>query len=53
VPAHRRLDWGFGAAAHLRPTRTDWVRAAAWTARNVIALALAAAFRRISLTSRL
>jgi hypothetical protein len=45
VPAHRRLEAGFDAAAHRRLTRTNWVRAAAWTARSVIALALAAAFR--------
>jgi len=45
VPAHRRLEAGFDAAAHLRLTRTNWVRTAAWTARSVIALALAAAFR--------
>jgi hypothetical protein len=45
VPAHRRLEAGFDAAAHVRLTRTNWVRAAAWTARSVVALALAAAFR--------
>ena len=45
VPAHRRLEAGFDAAAHRRLTRTNWVRAAAWTARSVIALALLAAFR--------
>jgi ABC-type bacteriocin/lantibiotic exporter with double-glycine peptidase domain len=45
VPAHRRLEAGFDAAAHRRLTRTNWVRAAAWTVRSVIALALAAAFR--------
>ncbi len=44
VPAHRRLEAGFDAAAHLRLTRTNWVRTAAWTARSVIALALAAAW---------
>jgi hypothetical protein len=43
VPAHRRLEAGFDAAAHQRLTRTNWVRTAAWTARSVIALALAAA----------
>jgi hypothetical protein len=40
VPAHRRLDAGFDAAAHRRLTRTNWVRAAAWTARSAVALAL-------------
>ena len=44
VPAHRRLEAGFDAAAHVRLTRTNWVRTAAWTARSVIALALAGAF---------
>ena len=44
VPAHRRLEARFDAPAHARLTRTNWVRAAAWTARSVIALALAAAF---------
>ena len=44
VPAHRRLEARFDAAVHARLTRTNWVRAAAWTARRVIALALAAAF---------
>jgi hypothetical protein len=33
------------AAAHVRLTRTNRVRAAAWTARGGGALALAAAFR--------
>jgi hypothetical protein len=42
VPAHRRLEAGFDAAVHARLTRTNWVRAAAWTTRSVIALALAA-----------
>jgi hypothetical protein len=41
VPAHRRLEAGFDAAAHRRLTRSNWVRAAAWTARSVIALTLA------------
>jgi hypothetical protein len=45
VPAHRRLEAGFDAAVHVRLTRTNWVRAAAWTARSVIALALTAGFR--------
>jgi hypothetical protein len=45
VPAHRRLEAGFDAAAHLRLTRTNWVRAVAWTARGVVALALAAGVR--------
>jgi hypothetical protein len=45
VPAHRRLEAGFDAVAHRRLTRSNWVRAAAWTARSVIALALAAAVR--------
>ena len=45
VPAHRRLDAGFDAVAHRRLTRTNWVRAAAWTVRSVIALTLAAACR--------
>ena len=44
VPAHRRLEAGFDAAAHARLTRTNWVRVVAWTARSVIALQLAAAF---------
>ena len=42
VPAHRRLEAGFDAAVHARLTRTNWVRAAAWTVRSVIALALIA-----------
>ena len=42
VPAHRRLEAGFDAAVHARLTRTNWVRAAAWTVRSVIALALVA-----------
>jgi hypothetical protein len=45
VPAHRRLAAGFDAALHVRLTRTNWVRAVAWTARSVIALALVAARR--------
>lgn len=44
VPAHRRLEAGFDAAAHARLTRTNWVRVVAWTARSVIALELAVAF---------
>lgn len=44
VPAHRRLEARFDAAVHRQLTRTNWIRAAAWTARSVIALALAAAF---------
>lgn len=42
VPAHRRLERGFDAAAHVRLTRTNWVRTAAWTVRSVLALALVA-----------
>ncbi len=45
VPAHRRLEAGFDAAAHARLMRTNWVRAAAWTARSVIALALLVTIR--------
>ncbi len=45
VPAHRQLETGFDAAALRRLTRTNWVRAVAWTVRSVIALALVAAFR--------
>jgi hypothetical protein len=45
VPAHRRLEAGFDATAHQRLTRTNWVRAVAWTARGVVALALAAGVR--------
>ncbi len=44
VPAHRRLEAGFDASVHLWLTRTNWIRTAGWTARSVIALALAAAF---------
>ena len=44
VPAHRRLEARFDAAVHRQLTRTNWIRAAAWSARSVIALALAAAF---------
>ena len=44
VPAHGRLAMGFDAAVHLRLTRTNWARTAAWTARSVIALALAGPF---------
>lgn len=42
VPAHLRLEAGFDEAVHLRLTRTNWVRTAAWTARSVVALGLAA-----------
>lgn len=45
VPAHRRLEAGFDAAAHRRLVRTNWVRTAAWSARGVIALALLAGMR--------
>jgi hypothetical protein len=45
APAHRRLEAGFDATAHQRLTRTNWVRAVAWTARGVVALALAAGVR--------
>lgn len=40
VPAHRRLESGFDPAVHTWLTRSNWVRAAAWTARSAIALAL-------------
>lgn len=45
VPAHRRMEAGFDAAAHRQLTRTNRVRTAAWTARSVIALALVAESR--------
>jgi hypothetical protein len=45
VPAHRRLDAGFDAAAHRRLTRTNWMRTAAWTARSAIAVAMVARFQ--------
>ena len=44
VPAHGRLAMGFDASVHLRLTRTNWARTAAWTARSVVALALAGPF---------
>jgi hypothetical protein len=40
VPCHERLRDGFDEAVHRRLVRTNAIRAAAWTARAVIAIAL-------------
>jgi hypothetical protein len=45
VPAHRRLEARFDAAVHRRLTRTNWVRAGAWTARSAMAGAMLARFQ--------
>lgn len=37
VPAHRRLERGFDAAAHRRLVATNWVRTVAWTMRAALA----------------
>ena len=42
VPLHRRLERTADAAAQRRLVRTNWIRTAAWTARAVIATAIAA-----------
>lgn len=42
VPCHRRLERGFEAEAARRLVRTNWARTAAWTARSVVAGAMAA-----------
>jgi hypothetical protein len=38
VPAHRRLESGFDAAAHARLVATNWLRTIAWSARGALAL---------------
>ncbi len=40
VPAHRRLEQGFDAAAHERLVQTNWLRTVAWSLRSLIALAM-------------
>ena len=42
VPLHRRLERGADVAAQRRLVRTNWIRTAAWTARDVIAIVIAA-----------
>ncbi|MFM8334681.1 MAG: hypothetical protein ACKODK_03905 [Opitutaceae bacterium] len=42
VPLHRRLEQGADVAAQRRLVRTNWIRTAAWTARAVIAIVIAA-----------
>ncbi len=42
VPEHRALAAGFDPAAHRRLQRRSWLRAAAWSARGLVALALVA-----------
>ena len=42
VPLHRRLERGADVAAQRRLVRTNWIRTAAWTARAVIAIVIAA-----------
>lgn len=41
VPAHRRLERGWDARTHARLVRGNWIRTLAWTARGILALALA------------
>jgi hypothetical protein len=38
VPAHRRLERGFDAAAHRRLVATNWIRTVAWSLRGALAL---------------
>ena len=40
MPAHRRLERGFDAAAHGKLVATNWLRTAAWTARGALALGM-------------
>lgn len=40
MPAHRRLEHGFNAAAHHRLVATNWLRTAAWSLRAALAAAL-------------
>jgi hypothetical protein len=40
VPAHRRLESGFDAAAHRRLVVTNWLRTTAWTARGGLVLVM-------------
>ena len=42
VPLHRRLEQEADTAAQRSLVRTNWIRTAAWTARAVIAMAIAA-----------
>jgi len=43
VPEHERLSRGpFDAAAHRRLVGTNWIRTAAWTARGLLGVVLAA-----------
>ena len=42
VPLHRRLEQEADVAAQRSLVRTNWIRTAAWTARAVIAMAIAA-----------
>lgn len=45
VPCHHRLARGFDAAVHRKLVCSNWLRTAAWTARAVIAVAIAVAAR--------
>ncbi len=40
VPQHRRLGAGFDREAHLRLTRSNWIRTALWSGRGVLLLVL-------------
>jgi hypothetical protein len=42
VPAHQRLCAGFDEATWHRLVRTNWIRTVGWSARGVVALAIAA-----------
>jgi hypothetical protein len=42
VPMHRRLEAGWDERAHRFLVRSNWLRTAAWSARAVVALAIAA-----------
>ena len=46
VPRHRVLGGGFDDAAWRWLVRTNWLRTAAWTARGVLVLAMAAGATR-------
>jgi hypothetical protein len=46
VPQHSVLGGGFDAAAHRALVLTNWIRTAAWTARGVLVLYLAAGLLR-------
>lgn len=40
VPHHRQLQAGFDREAHLRLTRSNWLRTALWSVRGVLLLVL-------------